>query len=170
MFCRKRRRRNQEQAFHGVHSNPPGGDSPGGGPWGGQQGARSGLESPNPHKLYREPENGRVAGVCAGVANYLGISPLVVRVLTIVSIFAFPPPTIVGYILLALILPVKPPNLYRNEKEETFWRQVSMSPERTLHSLRHKRKALDQRLAAIEALVTSEEFELRREFRDLGRH
>ena len=41
-------------------------------------------------RLYRSRSNRMVAGVCAGVAEYFGIDPTVVRVLwAIVSVFAF---------------------------------------------------------------------------------
>ena len=60
-------------------------------------------------KLYRSTSNRMIAGVCAGVAEYLNIDPTVVRVVwAIASIFAFV--GVVAYIACALIIPEKPDN------------------------------------------------------------
>lgn len=60
-------------------------------------------------KLYRSKSNRMLAGVCAGVAEYLNIDPTVVRVIwAIPSIFAFV--GVVAYIACALIIPEKPDN------------------------------------------------------------
>ena len=60
-------------------------------------------------KLYRSKSNRMLAGVCAGVAEYLNIDPTVVRVIwAIASIFAFV--GVVAYIACALIIPEKPDN------------------------------------------------------------
>ena len=53
----------------------------------------------NPHRLYRDKENGRIAGVCAGVADYFGFNLTAIRLLTALSMLFFWP--IIIYILLA---------------------------------------------------------------------
>lgn len=40
-----------------------------------------------PRKLYKEPQNKKVAGVCAGLSTYLQVDVTVIRVLAIVSLF-----------------------------------------------------------------------------------
>lgn len=58
-------------------------------------------------RLYRSGSNRMVAGVCAGVAEYFGIDPTVVRVLwAITSVFAFA--GLVAYFAGAVIIPEKP--------------------------------------------------------------
>ena len=58
-------------------------------------------------KLYRSRSKRMVAGVCAGVAEYFGIDPTVVRVIwAIASVFAFV--GVVAYFAGALIIPEKP--------------------------------------------------------------
>ena len=60
-------------------------------------------------KLYRSKSNRMVAGVCAGVAEYFGIDPTVVRaVWAVASVFAFA--GVIAYIACALIIPEKPDN------------------------------------------------------------
>src|SRR5262249_41746812 len=123
----------------------------------------------NPYRLYRDPEHGRVAGVCAGIANFFGIDPTLVRIGVVIALFFFIVPVGVTYLVAAAILPVKPPSLYANREEEAFWRGVSMEPDRTLHGLGEKFASLKQRLERMEAAMTSQDFELRRKFRDLDR-
>jgi phage shock protein PspC (stress-responsive transcriptional regulator) len=51
------------------------------------------------------PRNGRViAGVCAGLARRFNISPTLVRVLFVLSVF-LPGPQVVVYILLWILMP-----------------------------------------------------------------
>jgi hypothetical protein len=57
--------------------------------------------------------------------------------------------------------------LYSSREEEAFWRSVRLEPSRTAHDLLRKFQELERRLRAAEARVTSSEFKLRREFKDL---
>jgi phage shock protein C len=120
-------------------------------------------------RLWRDRERGIVAGVCAGIADYVGIEPIVVRIVAVLGLIFFFPPTLIGYVILALALPPKPPSLYGSREEEAFWRSVNTAPSDTFQSLKHKFRDLEDRLAHMEAQVTSGDFELHRKFRDLGR-
>jgi phage shock protein C len=120
-------------------------------------------------RLWRDRERGIVAGVCAGIADYIGIEPIVVRIVTVLGLIFFFPPTVIGYLILALALPPKPPSLYGSREEEVFWRSVNTAPADTFQSLKHKFRDLEDRLAHMEAQVASGDFELHRKFRDLGR-
>ena len=115
----------------------------------------------NPHRLYRDKENGRVAGVCAGIADYFGFNLTAIRLLTALSMLFFWP--IIIYILLAFILPVKPAELYENVEQADFWREVSIAPSDIFGELRHRFRDLELRLRSMEAFVTSREFEIDRE-------
>jgi len=58
-------------------------------------------------RLYRAPKNDSViAGVCAGVANYFDIDPVIVRVIWVAAAFAYGA-SIVAYLLAWLIIPRK---------------------------------------------------------------
>lgn len=58
-------------------------------------------------KLYRSKSDRKLAGVCAGFAEYLSIDPTVVRVLwAVISICAGA--GILAYIVCALLIPEKP--------------------------------------------------------------
>lgn len=56
-------------------------------------------------RLYRDPDNRVLGGVCSGIASYLNIDPLIIRILFLVLIFAY---GIIGaiYIILWALLPV----------------------------------------------------------------
>jgi phage shock protein C len=120
-------------------------------------------------RLWRDTDRGIVAGVCAGIADYLGIEPIIVRLAAVVGLVVFFVPTIIGYVILAVALRPKPPALYESRDEEAFWRGVNTAPADTFQSLRHKFRDLEDRLRQMESQVTSNDFELHRKFRDLGR-
>src|SRR5215831_18352596 len=121
------------------------------------------------HRLWRDTDRGVIAGVCAGIADYLGIEPIVVRLVAVLCLVFFFPPTVVAYLILALVLRPKPPALYASRDEEAFWRDVGIAPADTLQSLKRKFADLEARLAQMEGQVVSGDFELHRNFRDLGR-
>jgi phage shock protein C len=128
-----------------------------------------GFEPPrNPHRLYRDREHRRILGVCAGLASYLGIDPLPLRIAVLGAAFFFPFPVIPGYFILGLLLPKKPPQLYASPEEETLWREVTLAPDRNFHALKLKFRDLEARLGHIEADVASGDWDLRRKFRDIG--
>jgi phage shock protein C len=120
-------------------------------------------------RLWRDRERGILAGVCAGIADYIGIEPIVVRIIAVLGLIFFFPVTMISYVILALALPPKPPSLYDSREEEAFWRSVNTAPADTFQSLKHKFRDLEDRLAHMEAQVASGDFELHRKFRDLDR-
>ncbi len=129
--------------------------------------AGEGRRSPN--RLYRNTREGRFLGVCAGIADYFGFNPWSVRIVVIVSLVLFTLPTLLAYFVCGFLLEQKPDNLYEDSDEERFWRSVRMEPTGTVGDLRHRYRELERRLQAIEAYVTSREFELNRDINDLDR-
>ncbi|MBT8048970.1 MAG: envelope stress response membrane protein PspC [Xanthomonadales bacterium] len=122
----------------------------------------------NPHRLYRDKENAMLAGVCAGIAEYFGLSRKGVRLVTFLFML-FPPFfmfIVISYVILTLVLPVKPTDLFVDKEHAEFWRGVSNAPSDVFGALRHRFRELNHRLEKMEAFVTSKEFEIDRE---LGR-
>lgn len=119
-------------------------------------------------RIWRDPDHGWIAGVCAGIADHLGIAPGLVRAAAVVGLVVFTVPTAVAYVALAIALKPKPPELFADPSQEAFWRDLRTDPVQTLTALRDRLRRLDRRLGRAETLVASEEFELRRGFRDLG--
>ncbi|WP_336772006.1 PspC domain-containing protein [Paenibacillus sp. MMO-58] len=60
-------------------------------------------------KLTRSVFDKSIAGVCGGIAEYFNLSSLFVRLLFLLFI----PCNLIVYIILANIIPVSPPTLYR---------------------------------------------------------
>lgn len=60
-------------------------------------------------KLYRSTTNKTIAGVCAGLAEYLNIDPTIVRVIW--ALVGLTGGGIIAYLVCALIIPEKPSNI-----------------------------------------------------------
>jgi phage shock protein C len=119
------------------------------------------------YRLYRDPEHAILAGVCAGIADYLGVERIVIRLGFVVALVFFIVPAALAYILLAIALPKRPPTLAMSGEERAFWRGVATAPDDTLAGLRGRFGNLEARLREMERQVTSGELDLHRKFRDL---
>jgi phage shock protein C len=117
------------------------------------------------HRLYRDPAHAWIAGVCAGIAKFFGISRFFVRLITLVCLFIVTVPTMIVYGIAWMILD-KPPEYAhrrtrgRREKTRREWREVRSG-------VTDRLRDLDRRIQDIEARVTSSDFDLEREFRNL---
>jgi phage shock protein PspC (stress-responsive transcriptional regulator) len=61
--------------------------------------------TPQPKRLLRTRDDQMIAGVCGGLARYLGVDPTLVRVVAVVAlVFGFPA-ALVGYVLAWAIMP-----------------------------------------------------------------
>ena len=58
-------------------------------------------------RLYRSRKDRSVAGVCGGVADYLGVDPTLVRILWVIFALAGGPGLIL-YIIMAAVVPEEP--------------------------------------------------------------
>jgi phage shock protein PspC (stress-responsive transcriptional regulator) len=62
--------------------------------------------APGPRRLRRRPDEGHIAGVCAGVAEYFAIDPLLVRIAAVVLLFSGP--GFIAYVLMWIFVPAEP--------------------------------------------------------------
>ncbi len=125
------------------------------------------ISSPNPKRLYRSRDK-VIAGVCGGIADRMGWDPTFTRIGASVLVLCGVGFIIPIYLVIWAITPYqpfRPRNL--TPDEERFWTSVSDRPRETFSNIRYKFKDMDDRLARMERSVTSEEWKLRREFRDL---
>ena len=76
-------------------------------------------------KLYRSRDDQMVAGVCAGIAEYLGIDPTIVRVIAVLLALGNGA-GILLYIILAVVMPEAPalPGPREYELENDFRRDL----------------------------------------------
>ncbi len=124
---------------------------------------------PSPNRLYRDPFNGKLMGVCAGIADYFGFDVWPVRFAAILALIFFTVPTIIAYLLAGALLDRKPADMYATSEEEDLWRGIRNRPGQTARDARVRFHEMERRLRQIEAYVTSKEFNLNREIRDLDR-
>ena len=110
-----------------------------------------------------------LAGVCAGIADYFGFSLAGTRVATVMLALVLLPWVFIGYIALAMMLPVKTRPLYRDEEGEQVWGSVRRAPISTLSQVRHQFREMEVRMQRMERYVTSSRFKLDRDFRELER-
>ena len=56
-------------------------------------------------QLTRSTDNRMIAGLCAGLGEYLNMDPTVVRLLFVLGLFLTGPGILVAYLIMALIVP-----------------------------------------------------------------
>lgn len=123
--------------------------------------------SPNPKRFYRSREDAVIAGVCGGLAARFGWEPILVRILAVIMLFStgFLLPV---YIVIWMLTPREPlGSRPLSPDEDAFWRGVSDRPSVTFGNLKYTFMDLEDRLQRMERRVTSDEWRLRKEFRDL---
>jgi phage shock protein C len=129
------------------------------------------TQSPNKHygrsRLYRDPENGVLMGVCAGLADHFGISVVGVRIAAFLGLIFFFVPVACAYLIMGFFLKPKPPGLYATEEEESFWRRTRVDPKRTVSDIQQRFREIERRIRNAEAYVTSSEFKLKRDFKEI---
>lgn len=106
--------------------------------------------------LYRDKQNGKLMGVCAGIADYTGVNVAWVRLGMLVMIGMTSGGILPLYFMAGLFLNKKPAHLYVDEQEQKYWQRVRQSPRRTAREIRARFRDIDRRLADVEAFyVTS---------------
>jgi len=123
--------------------------------------------------LYRSPRAGKIAGVCAGIAEYFNFETWLVRVVAI-SIFLLGGSGIVFviYLLLWMILDVKPniDKSHSNHREIEVKKKVWQSGEpakAALSDVNRQFRTLELRLQNLERHVTSDNYDLKSQINNL---
>ncbi len=102
-----------------------------------------------------DKRNGKLFGVCAGVANYAGIDATIIRVLLVVAtLIGAAPWTFIAYAIAAWA--AKPA---RDE--------ATALPKSSTYAMRGELSDLDRRMAEIDSLVASQDSRLAREIEQL---
>lgn len=68
-------------------------------------------------KLYRIPSEGMIAGICAGLGEYLDLDPTVVRLIFVLLAFGGGSGVLI-YIIMWLIIPIKTGNTQISVEQE----------------------------------------------------
>ena len=146
------------------------------------EGDEDGYEYSQPGKrLRRNKIDGVVGGVCAGIGDYIGVDPVMVRIAYVASmIFAGVPLFI--YFILWIFIPSDNRAPYRREyrqsrrarkkarraaRREDYEEPVRPMNTTNFRDVKGKFRSLEARLQDMERSITSSEWQLRRKFRDL---
>lgn len=70
-------------------------------------------------KLYRDPDNATICGICSGIAQYFNWDVLIVRIVFLFFLIFITVPTFIIYIILRLLLPEKPIERLLKKHENT---------------------------------------------------
>jgi phage shock protein C len=125
-----------------------------------------GQDNPSRNRLYRDKDRAIIAGVCSGLADWTGVNRAGLRLIVVLLALPFTFVMVVGYLVLWLLLPKRPRDLYRDADDEEFWQEVRRSPRDSVGQLNRRFRGLDDRLQKMEAWITSSEYRIDRELRD----
>lgn len=130
-------------------------------------------------ELLRDDRNGKIAGVCAGIADYFGWELWLVRVVVLASVLLgfggiLPVLYLVGWIVLEKKSvaeqrsgePVRAAAERPVEVKTRVW-QRGEAPPCALNHLKQQFDSIEYRLRDMESYVTSSKFQLHREFNKL---
>lgn len=137
-------------------------------------------------ELYRDPEKGKLAGVCAGIAEYFGWELWLIRIIFISGVLLTGSFFFVAYIVGWFVLEKKPGSKKgaswqqeaRNSQDKSdedevkvevkskVW-QAGEPPKQAFKDLNSSFDRLEHRLRKVESYVTSHEFQLNREISNL---
>ena len=144
-------------------------------------------------ELYRDPDNGKICGVCAGVAEYFGFETWVVRVITVSLLIFLNGGMLIVYFVACWLLAVKPGTVgkkgkFRKKRQynsddsnvrpssrnagtyrpnvQQVWKRGS-APGQIMKRVQGKMDALECRIRDMEGYVTSEKFALHKEFKNI---
>ena len=128
-------------------------------------------------RLYRVPEERRIAGVCAGLARRWGVENWVARCAAVTALVFMPQFALVGYWVLYFVMDplpssesssadTRPASGDRREPIAGFDRGVS-APDR-MRAVRSQFDRMEGRLRKMEGYVTSSRFELDRAMQEIG--
>ncbi len=123
-------------------------------------------EKSSRNRLYRDKDRAIIAGVCSGLADWTGVNRVGLRLIVVLLAIPFTFVMVVGYLVLWLLLPKRPRDLYRDADDEEFWQEVRRSPRDSVGQLNRRFRGLDDRLQRMESWITSSEYRIDRELRD----
>ena len=125
-------------------------------------------QPPSRTRFYRNKRNGKVNGICAGVADYTGLDVTLVRIMLVAAILIGGGALLPVYFIAGWIADDQPREIAADDKDERkFWQGVRASPGQSARDIRGRMRSIDRRLAEIEQYVTTENRSLAREIDEL---
>ena len=103
--------------------------------------------------------DGVIFGVAKGLADYFGWSVGLVRIILILAtVFLFFWPTVIGYLIAALIMSPAPAEQLGTQEERDIWLQTQLDPAAAMEQLGRRAQGVEKRLRRMEDFVTSKEY------------
>ncbi len=125
-------------------------------------------QPPSRTRFYRNKRNGKVNGICAGIADYTGLDVTLVRIGLVAAIVLGAGALLPVYFIAGWVADDQPREIASDDKDERkFWQGVRASPGQSARDIRGRMREIDRRLADIEQYVTTENRSLAREIEDL---
>jgi phage shock protein C len=126
------------------------------------------MQQPTRTRFYKDKRNGKVMGVCAGIADYTGLDVTIVRIMMFMALWLSGFSILPVYFIAGWIAEDRPRELSNDSPEDRrFWQQVRASPARTARDIRANMRAIDRRLADVESYVLTNNRSLAREIEQL---
>ena len=108
---------------------------------------------------------GVVFGVCRGFAEYMDVSVAWMRIILVVIGFLTAwVPTILGYVIVALLMKPAPVVPINTDAEQEFYNSYTSSRQMALQRLKRTFDRLDRRIRRMEGIVTDREYDWQRRF------
>lgn len=124
-------------------------------------------QPPSRTRFYLDKRNGKIMGVCSGLADYTGFDVTLIRIamvaLMLVSSFSLLP----LYFIAGWVADDRPRELNNDPEQQRFWQGVRQSPARTARDIRSRLRDIDRRLGDVEHYVLTENRSLAREIEQL---
>lgn len=128
----------------------------------GERGFTAQLKTYGPFRA----KDGVIFGVAKGIADHFGWSVGLVRLILILSaIFLFLWPTIIIYLLAALLMSPAPDGRLDTQEERDIWLQTQLDPGAAMEQLSRRAGAVEKRLRRLEDFITSREYAWSRKMR-----
>ncbi|HLL29489.1 MAG TPA: PspC domain-containing protein [Allosphingosinicella sp.] len=112
-------------------------------------------------RFYLDKPNGRIFGVCSGIASHMGWDPTFVRVgVVLVTLLGAFPWTVIAYVAAAMMAKSRPLGGYGDEAPVKVARTST-------YELNRSMRDIDRRMAEVETYVTAQNTGLAREIDSL---
>lgn len=127
------------------------------------------MTTDSKRQLRRNTQKGKIAGVCAGLADYLNIETWIVRVVFCTGLLFSSGFFFVLYVVGWLVLDKTPAfeKADHNVTVKSGVYQKGEPPSRAFRELSAELKDMEQQVQRMEQYVTSDQYNLRREFSKL---
>jgi phage shock protein C len=125
-------------------------------------------QPPSRTRFYRNKREGKINGICAGIADYTGLDVTLIRIGLVAAIVLGAGALLPVYFIAGWVADDQPREIAADDKDERkFWQGVRASPGQSARDIRGRMREIDRRLAEIEQYVTTENRSLAREIEEL---